>query len=116
MFFVLKLQFKIYIYCLFSSLQRFCEVSRVHSRDSGLVCAVFDTSQHTTHYRSKTVQSRIFCPHVCGLSHFEDLIRCFSVYPASVTHKENGWTCIDICIHIEVQVSCKQFHCVASFL
>ncbi len=29
----------------------------------------------TTHYRSKTVKSRIFCPLVCGLSHFEDLIR-----------------------------------------
>ncbi len=25
--------------------------------------------------RNKTVKSRIFCPHVCGLSHFEDLIR-----------------------------------------
>ncbi len=41
----------------------------------------------TTHNRSKTVTSRTFCPHVCGLSHFEDLIRfkkSFSVYPALV--------------------------------
>ncbi len=41
----------------------------------------------TTHNRSKTVTSRTFCPHVCGLSHFKDLIRffkSFSVYPALV--------------------------------
>ncbi len=24
-------------------------------------------------YRSKTAKSRIFCPHVCGLSHFESI-------------------------------------------
>ncbi len=35
------------------------------SRDSGwisvgVLCAVFVTSRHTTHYRSKTVKSRIF--------------------------------------------------------
>ncbi len=50
-----------------------------------VVCAVFVTSLHTTHYRSKMVKSRIFCPHVFGLSHFEDLKgfkKYFSVYPA----------------------------------
>ncbi len=58
---------------LFSSLERFCKISRVHSQDSCLkVCwgAIFVTSRHTTHYRSKTVTSRICCPHVCGLLNF----------------------------------------------
>ena len=39
----------------------------------------------TTHCRSKTAKSRIFCPHVCGLSQFENLIRLkksYSVSPA----------------------------------
>ncbi len=38
-----------------------------------------------THYWSKMVKSRFFLHHVCGLSHFEDLIifeKVFSVYPA----------------------------------
>ncbi len=76
--------------CLFSSLQRFCEITRVQSRDSGwksvgVWCAVFVSSHRTTHYRSKMVKSMIFFPHVCGLSHFEDLLKLyksFSVYPA----------------------------------
>lgn len=35
--------------------------------------------EDTTHHRTKTVQSTIFGPHVCGLTHFENLL---SVYPA----------------------------------
>ncbi len=32
--------------------------------------------EDTTHYRTKTVQSTIFGPHVCGLTHFENLLVC----------------------------------------
>ncbi len=44
-----------------------------------------EVPEDKTHYRSKMVKSRFFFPHVCGLSHFEDLIifeKLFSVYPA----------------------------------
>ncbi len=49
------------------------------------VCVWGVKPEDTTHYRSKTVKSRILFPDVCGRSHFEDLIRfkkSFSVYPA----------------------------------
>ncbi len=36
---------------------------------SCVVCAVFVTSRHTTHYRSKTVKSRIVFVLMCVVSH-----------------------------------------------
>ncbi len=52
-----------------------------------LVCGVLSViSRHTTHtIGAKRLNLGFFCPHVCGLSHFEDLIRLkkyFCVYPA----------------------------------
>ncbi len=81
MFFVLKLQFTKKS-CLFSSLERFWNVSRVHSRtliENLLVCGVLSSSHRGTPH---TIGAK---PHVYDLSHFEDLIRFkkyFRVYPA----------------------------------
>ncbi len=52
-----------------------------------LVCGVLSSSHRSTPHTigAKRLHLGYFCPHVCGLSHFEDLIRfykSFSVYPA----------------------------------
>ncbi len=71
---------------LFSSLERFCKVSCVHSRllvENLLLSLSHHGTPHTI--GAKQFNLGFFCPHVCGLSHYEDLIRLkkyFSVYPA----------------------------------
>ncbi len=51
-----------------------------------LVCGVLSSSHRSTQHTigAKWFNLGFFGPHVCGLSHFEDLIRfykSFSVYP-----------------------------------
>ncbi len=66
--------------CLFSSLQRFCKVSRVHSQDSWMKIWKSLSHYSTSHtIGAKRLNLGFFCLHVCGLSHFEDLIRLYKI-------------------------------------
>ncbi len=51
-----------------------------------LVCGVLSLSRGTPHtIGAKWLNQGYICPHICGLSHFEDLLsflQYFSVYPA----------------------------------
>ncbi len=79
MFFVLKLKTKIYIV--------YSQVSRDSARfpvftvgslvENLLVCGVLSLSHRSTPHTigAKRFNLGFFCPHVSGLSHFEDLIR-----------------------------------------
>ncbi len=49
-----------------------------------LVCGVLSLSHRGTPHiiGARRLNLGFFCPNVCDLSHFEDLIRSFGVYPA----------------------------------